>query len=239
MKLLFVGPTLPDAPRLGLQLNLRAPVLQGDVYRAVEEGANVIGLIDGGFEYTAPVWHKEILYALSKGVAVLGAASMGALRAAECHGFGMIGIGEIFRNYRDGRLIDDADVAQSHAPEALGWTGITEPLVNVHATLTNPALAAHLSAPTLEALRASGESLHFKERTWRRIVKNAHLPQEADRGQLLEVVLAHRIDQKRLDALDLISMAEALPNVRTAPPLDWQFQTTSLWREMLERTTPA
>ncbi|OLP52714.1 antibiotic resistance protein [Rhizobium rhizosphaerae] len=238
MKLLFVGPTLPDAPRLGLKLDLRAPVLQGDVYRAVEEGASVIGLIDGGFEYTAPVWHKEILYALSKGVRVLGAASMGALRAAECHGFGMIGIGEIFRSYRDGLLIDDADVGQSHAPAALGWTGITEPLVNVRATLANPALAALLPAQTLKALEASGAALHFKDRTWRRLVMNAALPHETDRTRLLDLLLAHRIDQKRRDALDLVSLAEALPDARTAPPSDWQFQPTSLWREMIERTTP-
>ena len=76
----------------------------------------MIGIIDGGFEYTAPVWHKEILYALSAGTRVLGAASMGALRAAECHSFGMTGVGSIFKEYRDGTRIDDSDVAQ------ISWT---------------------------------------------------------------------------------------------------------------------
>ncbi len=85
MKVIFVGPSLPDAASFaGDDAFVCPPAVQGDVLAAVKRGASVIGLIDGGFEYTAPVWHKEILYALSQNVAVLGAASMGALRAAEC-----------------------------------------------------------------------------------------------------------------------------------------------------------
>ena len=39
---------------------------------------------------------------MSEGVPVFGAASMGALRAAELHEFGMRGIGRIFEAFRDG-----------------------------------------------------------------------------------------------------------------------------------------
>ena len=38
-----------------------------------------IAIIDGYFERMAAVWHKEILVALERGIAVWGAASMGAL----------------------------------------------------------------------------------------------------------------------------------------------------------------
>ncbi|RUX68847.1 hypothetical protein EN904_03020 [Mesorhizobium sp. M7A.F.Ca.CA.001.07.2.1] len=65
--------------------------------RAVLEGRKVIGLIDGLFESGPAVWHKEILFALDAGCRLLGAASMGALRAAECWQFGMIGIGKSSR----------------------------------------------------------------------------------------------------------------------------------------------
>ncbi|WP_411196226.1 TfuA-like protein, partial [Rhizobium sp.] len=119
MKVIFAGPSLPDAESLaGEAIRVLPPAMQGDVLAQLERGANVIGLIDGGFEYAAPVRHKEILHALSLGVAVFGAASMGALRAAECHPFGMIGIGRIFEDYRTGRLVDDAAVALMHAPTA-------------------------------------------------------------------------------------------------------------------------
>ena len=40
-------------------------------------------IIDGVFQSEPAVRHKEILWALSLGVPVVGAASMGALRAAE------------------------------------------------------------------------------------------------------------------------------------------------------------
>ena len=84
--------------------------------RAVVDGAEVIGLIDGYFEWTLSVWHKEILWALTRGVHVFGAASVGALRAVELERYGMRGVGEIFRAYRDGELEDDDEVAVVHIP---------------------------------------------------------------------------------------------------------------------------
>ena len=58
-----------------------------------ESAPRAIGIIDGVFLDVASVWHREILWALSQGVHVFGAASMGALRAAELDGFGMRGVG--------------------------------------------------------------------------------------------------------------------------------------------------
>ena len=62
----------------------------------------MIGLIDGYFDGVPAVAHKEILWALDQGIRVLGAASMGALRAAELAPFGMEGVGAIWRDYADG-----------------------------------------------------------------------------------------------------------------------------------------
>ena len=56
----------------------------------------VIGIIDGYFEIVPTVWHKEILWAMAQGIHVFGAASIGALRAAELDAFGMRGIGRIY-----------------------------------------------------------------------------------------------------------------------------------------------
>ncbi len=103
MKVVFVGPSLAGItlPGKGVTTNshadlgsdvpkdieFRPPAIQGDIMRAIKDGATVIGLIDGQFEYVAPVWHKELLFALDLGIAVLGASSMGALRAVECQAF--------------------------------------------------------------------------------------------------------------------------------------------------------
>src|SRR6185436_15392645 len=77
----FLGPSLPiaDAVRV-LDAVYLPPVAVGDVYRLVREARpRRIAIIDGYFERMAAVWHKEILFALERGVAVYGAASMGAL----------------------------------------------------------------------------------------------------------------------------------------------------------------
>ena len=71
---------------------------QGDVYRATLDQVQTIAIIDGYFDRVPAVWHKEILWALNMGIRVIGAASMGAIRAAELAPFGMEGVGRILRH---------------------------------------------------------------------------------------------------------------------------------------------
>ena len=99
MIVVFLGPSLPlAAARSELDAVYRGPVAQGDVYRAVTGGdaPEAIGIVDGQFDHVPAVWHKEILWAMDQGIHVYGSASMGALRAAELHAFGMEGVGTIF-----------------------------------------------------------------------------------------------------------------------------------------------
>lgn len=235
MKILFIGPTLPDAERLAPGLNIRPPAIQGDLYRAVRDGAGIIGLVDGGFEYTAPVWHKEILYALSEGVTVFGAASMGALRAAECRTFGMIAIGAIAQAYADGMLVDDADVAQLHAPAELGWASLTEPLVNIIATLQRSDLPASLTPDLRSRIEAAARHLHFKDRTWRAILDHVPIPDEELRTRLERELKSRACNRKREDALRLVAAMTAHPDGRSREKPPWIFQETTLWRELLDR----
>ena len=135
--IVFLGPSLPltMAQAILPQADFRAPAQCGDIFKAVLERPQTIVLIDGFFEHTAAVWHKEILYALEQGVAVYGASSMGALRAAELQSFGMIGVGDIFYDYLDGQLQDDAEVALLHTAAEDGYQAMTLPLVNIRKTI--------------------------------------------------------------------------------------------------------
>ena len=82
--IVFTGPTIsPAEARAELDALYLPPVAQGDVYRAALRRPKAIGIIDGYFERVPAVWHKEILWAMAKGIHVLGSASMGALRAAD------------------------------------------------------------------------------------------------------------------------------------------------------------
>ena len=196
----FAGPSvygLDPAARQGLKL--RPPAGSGDVLREAVAGAPAIGLIDGLFETQASVWHKEILYALWLGIPVFGAASMGALRAAECAAFGMIGVGGIFAEYASGVRTADADVAVAHAPVELGYAPLTVALVDAEATLGTMTADGVLSAGDADVALVRARGLHFKQRTWERIF-DGHPPALAgaalaapsrkagDAGELLRVL---------------------------------------------------
>ncbi|NER31958.1 MAG: hypothetical protein F6J89_31220, partial [Symploca sp. SIO1C4] len=119
---IFLGPSLPRAEaREIVDAVYLPPAKQSDLISAVTTyKPDIIALIDGVFLSYPSVWHKEILYALQQGVAVYGASSMGALRAAETSDFGMVGVGAIYRMYASGELIDDDEVALIHGQEDTG-----------------------------------------------------------------------------------------------------------------------
>src|SRR5262247_1899294 len=133
---IFSGPSLPPslAPRYP-DITWLPPVQQGDVYRAARLRPALIGIVDGNFETVATVWHKEILWAMAQGIHVYGAASIGALRAAELAPFGMHGVGVIYQQYQTSELLDDDDVALLHGPADLDYVEVTEAMVNVQATI--------------------------------------------------------------------------------------------------------
>ncbi|WP_028745104.1 TfuA-like protein [Rhizobium mesoamericanum] len=223
MKVVFVGPSLPEAgPLFGEEVTICPPAIQGDVLAAVERGALAIGIVDGGFEYTVPVWHKEILYALSQGVRVFGAASMGALRAVECRAFGMVGIGRIYSEYESGVTIDDSDVALLHGPEELGYRALTVPLVNVRATLDALEARQALARGLRIALETAAANLFFKARTWRSIVSKVDVP-AADKPQLLTLLRSNEVDQKRADALALIEAIRGANDHSRRAEVTWHF----------------
>ncbi len=194
------------------------------------EGATVIGLIDGLYEDMAAPWHKEILFALENGAQVFGAASMGALRAAECAEFGMIGVGAVFERYRSGELDDDAAVAQLHAPEELGYLPLTEALVNVEATIERFLKLQAITEEEAERLDASARALFFKERTYPRILAEAGLnggrARQAARGAD-QALPCRRETRGRADPLRLPRPHGAGARSRRPPTGGWNRPTPS------------
>src|SRR5213076_1722914 len=134
--LVFAGPSLPPAARpVDGVFEWRAPAMAGDGLAALEEAPRAVVLIDGLFDRYPAIRHKELLALIEAGVPVVGGASMGALRAAELHTLGMIGVGRIFEAYASGRINGDDEVAVLHGPADMDWAALTVPLVNVRATL--------------------------------------------------------------------------------------------------------
>ena len=236
MKTLFAGPSLFGHELDPAGIDLRPPARQGDLYRAVLDGATVIGLVDGVFGFVPSVWHKEILFALSEGVTVLGAASIGALRVAECHAFGMIAVGEIAADYLSGRRDDDADVCLAHGPAELDYVPLSDPLVDIEATLAVMTAAGDVTPAEALKLAAAARRVYFTDRGIDTMLESAGWPQ-ADRDRLAQIYASRRVHAKRRDALALVDQLRALPDRRGLRP-DWHFVASEPWRNFLAASPP-
>jgi hypothetical protein len=189
-------------------------------------------VVDGFFETTPTVWHKEILWAMTQGIHVYGASSIGALRAVELGHFGMKGVGRIFEMFRDGELINDDEVAILHGPEELDYVPVTEAMINLRETLKRASSAGVVRHETAQALVAIAQGMFYKERTY-----DAVLDAAAARGlvdsDLIRVrawLPGHRVDQKRLDALAMLEcMRESLASGFRPLETDYRFAHTSAW----------
>lgn len=232
MRVIFAGPTLSGTNQLpDAGYEIRPPARQGDVFKAIEDGANVIGLIDGIYEQVPAIWHKEILFGLAGGAQIFGASSMGALRAAECAAYGMIGIGKIYHDYVSGALEDDAEVAQLHGPAELDFLPLSEPLVNVRATISQCLHRGYVTGAEHDRLIETAKATFFKDRTYKLLVQSC-IPDESRAAEMLMVLRQNSINQKLLDAQLLINAVAAAPDRRLDAKLDWTFEATSFWNRM-------
>jgi hypothetical protein len=234
--IVFIGPTLnrADAQR-ELEATYLPPASQGDVYLAARARPWGIGIVDGYFSHVPAVWHKEILWALSRGVHVFGAASMGALRAAELASFGMRGAGKIFADYLAGHLENDDEVAIVHADAASDYRALSDALVNIRATLT-AAVDQQVIGPDLhDVLLSEARNTFYQDRSYGRLVREARrrgvAPDELQRFERWLPVGA--VDQKRQDALAMLRDMRA---TRTAHPGPFtpafRFQHTDAWEQV-------
>jgi hypothetical protein len=161
-------------------------------------------LLDGYFDHRPAVRHKEILWLLGRGARIYGAASMGALRAAEMDQLGMIGIGAIYRAYARGSLTGDDEVALIHALGDHGWRALSVPLVNVRATLCRALRLQVLRPSEARDVHLSAKSMHYSDRCWTSVL--AALPSGRLAG-FRTWVRDGSVDQKRSDALSCVRSA--------------------------------
>jgi len=199
--IVFLGPSLErEAAEKILSAEYRPPAKRGDLLHAAEEGTTIIGLIDGVFHQESAVAHREILAAVKKGVRVVGASSMGALRAAEMDTLGMTGIGEVYRMYKSGELISDDEVALVFDPET--GLSLSEPLVNIRFTLMAAEAQGVISEKEHTALLAAARSVFYPQRTYPKIVSSAGNSLDPSTAQrFLLWVQDHAVDRKKMDAI--------------------------------------
>jgi hypothetical protein len=192
---IFIGPT---GANIEDKTGFYPPAQQGDITTAVLAGVKTIVLIDGTFTQTLAPFHKEILYAISEGVTVIGAGSLGALRAVECERYGMIGIGKVFEWYKAGEIVDDSDVALTHMDASEVYKPLTVPLVNIKATAER--LYALGKVFNDKACIEKCASICYIERSWAMLSRVY--------PWMAELMQEFYIDQKELDAREAIAYAK-------------------------------
>lgn len=244
----FCGPTLSPAEITNVlsRAQVLAPAACGDIYRVSRDAElRAIGLIDGYFDHRLSVWHKEILWAIQRGVRVYGAASMGALRAAELEPFGMIGVGRVFEQFRAGALEDDDEVAVVHDEAARGYAPRSDAMVSLRATLARAVAEGVIDEAASAKLVWQLKGLFYPQRNRQALAAFAKRLLVKDEAAALLTFIETRgvIDQKRLDATEMlrrisndVQAGQGIPG--GAPSPSRPFEYTNAWhvlRETVER----
>ena len=236
---IFVGPTLDHAyAAREIDATFLPPASQGDVYLAARARPWGIGLIDGYFQHVPAVWHKEILWALAQGIHVFGAASIGALRAAELAAFGMRGVGSIFADFERGVLQDDDEVTILHSDADSGYRALSDAMVNIRATLAAAVAQDVIGAQLRDELLTAAKQTFYQQRSYAVLIKGARqCTAQRDELERFERWLpSGMIDQKRADAIALLRDMRAQREQHRGPQeVGFHFQHTDAWEQVRRR----
>lgn len=213
----FLGPSLrrAEAQEIYPDAVLLPPAAVGDVLSAaMYYQPHAIALIDGAFMQNLATYHKELIDVMGRGIWVIGSSSMGALRAAECARYGMIGVGQVFEGFASGEVEDDDEVALSHLAAEFDYRPVTEAMVNIRASLAAAAASGLITEGEASALVECQKARWFMERRPLQSVADAveELGFDANRAQLLRKFLTEQwVDVKAADARLALTKLQELP----------------------------
>lgn len=212
--LVFCGPTLAGQKTLKESVKqnfiFHSPVKCGEILEARREGFSKILIIDGFFELTASVWHKEILDFIKNEGLILGCSSMGALRAAELEEYGMIGFGQIFQDFKNKTIRDDDEVTVSHLNQAQDFISLTDAMINIRYTVRNAVDKDLLHLDDAEKILNISKSTFYKKRNLKFLVRE--LSKQTPRIIKFKNHLETNgiVDQKLNDAIELIQNIDSI-----------------------------
>ncbi|MBE6511365.1 MAG: TfuA-related McrA-glycine thioamidation protein [Methanobrevibacter millerae] len=178
----------------------KRPIKRGDLGHDMKENPDIIGIIDGVFHQNSSVGHKEILNVINSGVTVVGASSMGALRASELDSLGMTGIGYVYEQYATGKVASDDDVAVMLDSETL--EALSEPLINMNYVFTNAVSENIITQEQKDELIKIAKSTFYPKRNYSQTLNSSSLDDET-KSNLINFIRVS-VDIKKEDAKELI-----------------------------------
>ena len=194
--IVFSGPSIAEAEVHRLAACTHAPPIKRGDLAAVDD-YDVFVIIDGEFGQSMSVSPKEILAVIERGKTVIGASSMGALRASELDRSGMIGVGWVYDYFRRGAVRRDADVALVYSP--FDYKPMTVPMVDVEYWMEQVFAAGLIRNKERAAVLKAARTLFFADRAPDRLMD----------------ALRRAIGSDTLDSL-LVFSGGTIPNVKSA-----------------------
>jgi|ERR1017187_2105199 hypothetical protein len=194
--------SLRDAHALwGNEWTVRPPIRRGDLEELCAASARsptprLIVILDGCFFTSAAVSIMEIREAIEQGWTVVGASSIGALRAVECRPLGMIGFGGVFRWLSLYKVEDDDEVAQTINPETYEPT--SDAMVDIRAITKYFERQHVLTRAERSAILSLSKSQYFPDRSVRTVLQHLTTTPSSD----LRTLVSSFTPPKRRDAYD-------------------------------------
>ena len=209
---IFLGPSLSrDKARKILDADYRLPAKKGDLLQLILKEVDIVGLVDGYFLQDYPPTPIEVYNLVRKrNVKVLGSSSLGALRAVELGKYGMIGIGKIFRLFRDGILESDDEVAVTFTD----YTNYkSEALIDIRYNLFLAQKYKIIDNMTGRSILKISKQTYFPYRTYEDILDKCKLKYPENHSQLesfRDYILNNKKSLKEMDAVRLLKHIKSI-----------------------------
>jgi TfuA protein len=209
---IFLGPSLSrEKARKILDADYRLPAKKGDLLQLILKEVDIVGLVDGYFLQDYPPTPIEVYNLVRKrNVKVFGSSSLGALRAVELGKYGMIGIGKIFRLFRDGILESDDEVAVTFTD----YTNYkSEALIDIRYNLFLAKRYKIIDNRTERSIRKVSKQTYFPYRTYEDILDKCNLKYPETNSQVESFrgyILNNKKSLKERDAVRLLKHIKSI-----------------------------
>jgi hypothetical protein len=211
--IIFLGPSMSTEKAKSIfDAEYRPPAKKGDFLRlGLLSEISMVGLVDGMFMQDYPPTPIEVYQLVAKkNIIVVGAASLGALRAVELERFGMIGVGKIFELYRTGKVNADDEVAVTF--DETSYKLQSEAMIDIRFNLFLAEKRGIISTHIRKMLSHVAKKVYFPLRNYNDIldylVKST--PEYADQFEVFRsYISSNRVSLKELDTIKLIKYIKA------------------------------